>query len=321
MNNDLLILFYIGAPKDTIELKEFILNIFSDRDVVNLKIPLFLQKLLANIIASIKIRKSAKIYNNYFNGASPQIEILNSFTEKIKMKYQLYYKRELDIKLAMCYTEPYIEKVISSLYKKSYNKIYITTLYPHYSYTTVGVCFKRFFNSTFYNPVDNNYTIKNFWFFEPKYNKLLCDRIVESCKKLNVSLNDTTLVFTAHSLPLSTKLKGDPYTDHLQEHINIILKQLKPLSPKNYYLSFQSKASFGKWLKPSTIEIINKLINEGVNNIIFIPITFINDHIETIYEIDNLYIKKLNDYNINAIRIDSLNDDDRFVEAFIDMLD
>jgi ferrochelatase len=319
-NKDLLILLYIGAPRNIKEIQTFILNIFSDREAINFKIPILMQRLIAMLIAKIRIKKIGEIYSLLFGGKSPQVEILNSFKEKLTKLYKETHGRDLIIKYGMCYTPPYIEELFNDDLLETFDNVFVYTLYPHYSFTTAGVCIKRFFKETLKKPFSSSIKLSTYWYDNHKFNELIKERILYAASLINTTLKETVLVFAAHSLPLYTQKSGDLYSVQLRDHINIILKLLEPQLPLNYYLTYQSKATYGKWLQPYTHVVVENLIRDKVKKVIFVPITFISDHIETVYEIDQLYIKKLRDYHIDAVRIDNFNDNSDFVEAFNSML-
>ncbi len=85
-------------------------------------------------------------------------------------------------------------------------------------------------------------------------------------------------------------------------------------------LSFQSRSGPVKWIGPSTIEIIKRLGEERVKNLLVVPLSFVGDHIETLYEIDILYRKEAEDGGIRLVRSPSLNDSPIFVDALFDIV-
>src|SRR5699024_4726982 len=54
---------------------------------------------------------------------------------------------------------------------------------------------------------------------------------------------------------------------------------------KSYWLGFQSKVGFQKWTQPNTAELVKRHIQYGIKNFLMIPIAFVSDHIETLYEL------------------------------------
>jgi len=62
-----------------------------------------------------------------------------------------------------------------------------------------------------------------------------------------------------------------------------------------------------KWLKPSTEHMLGELARKGVKDLLVVPISFVSDHIETLYEIDILYKDMATGLGINLKRTESLN--------------
>jgi ferrochelatase len=51
-------------------------------------------------------------------------------------------------------------------------------------------------------------------------------------------------------------------------------------------LCYQSRVSPGRWLQPSLDSTLERLAAEGAEYILVVPISFVSDHVETLYEID-----------------------------------
>ena len=87
------------------------------------------------------------------------------------------------------------------------------------------------------------------------------------------------------------------------------------------HLAFQSRAGPVKWLEPSTEEMLQLLGNGGCQNLLMIPISFVSDHIETLYEIDIQYAEEAEELGIeNFQRPPSLNDSPLFIQCLADLV-
>ena len=124
------------------------------------------------------------------------------------------------------------------------------------------------------------------------------------------------VLFSAHSLPQKIIDQGDPYVDQTMGTIQEITKRLNI----KWRLSFQSKSGPVKWLTPSTEDKIQELAKEGVRNILMVPISFVSDHIETLYEIDILYKNLAGALGVQMKRTESLNTHPVFIEALKDIV-
>ena len=55
------------------------------------------------------------------------------------------------------------------------------------------------------------------------------------------------------------------------------------------YSLFSCQVGPVQWMGPKTDDVISGLVQRGRKNILLVPITFVNDHIETLHEIDIQY--------------------------------
>ncbi len=128
------------------------------------------------------------------------------------------------------------------------------------------------------------------------------------------------LLFSAHSIPESYVKNGDPYLEHTKQSIELIMDRLG--RQNSYELSFQSKIGPVKWLEPSTNNAIIDLGKRRVRDVLVIPISFVSEHIETLYELDILYKHVAADAGItNFRRVPALNSDPTFIRALAEIVE
>src|SRR5690606_1213472 len=53
-----------------------------------------------------------------------------------------------------------------------------------------------------------------------------------------------------------------------------------------FHVAFQSKVGPAEWLTPSTPDKLRELAEQGVKDVLIVPVAFVTDHIETAYELD-----------------------------------
>jgi ferrochelatase len=75
-----------------------------------------------------------------------------------------------------------------------------------------------------------------------------------------------------------------------------------------------------KWLSPSALDEIDRLHSAGVNDVVVLAISFVNDHIETLVELDEELFRKARGLGMNISRAASLNDSDDFACAVVDLI-
>jgi ferrochelatase len=77
---------------------------------------------------------------------------------------------------------------------------------------------------------------------------------------------------------------GDPYQSQIVRTYEAVVREGKFGLP--HRLCYQSKVGPQKWLEPSLDATIRALADERVSHVIVIPIAFVSDHSETLWEIN-----------------------------------
>jgi protoporphyrin/coproporphyrin ferrochelatase len=120
------------------------------------------------------------------------------------------------------------------------------------------------------------------------------------------------LLFTAHSLPKPV-IENDPYVHEIESSVREVLRKMEPFP---WHFAFQSKGGGPEeWAGPEAETVLEELSQQGVSEVLIVPIGFVSDHIEILYDIDVLYQEKAKSLGILLKRAPSLNASERFIEA------
>jgi protoporphyrin/coproporphyrin ferrochelatase len=332
------ILLNLGGPDSLQAVKPFLYNLFSDRQIIRLGPP-FLQKPLALLISGIRSKKTRKYYS-LIGGKSPIFDITQAQSSALQdaLNQTREGKQELSaserpfsVYIGMRYWHPLIEDTVARIYKDGIRKLIALNLYPHYSVATSGSSLAKLHEVA--ADYDMGISTVPSWFNHPGYIDALVDIIKKGIGSFHKRLSDTSaatpsrkthkeavddihVLFSAHSLPRKIIDGGDPYVDQLMGTIGEITKKM----PVTWHLSYQSRSGPVQWLEPSTEEKITELAKAGVKNILAVPISFVSDHIETLYEIDILYKGIAENLGVTLIRADSLNTHPLFIAALRDIV-
>jgi ferrochelatase len=217
----------------------------------------------------------------------------------------------------MRYWKPLTEETVHQIGKNDYEKIILLPLYPHYSISTTGSSFnewKRFYKSD----ASKLIYIENY-FNHPIYIQALNERIDQALQKFPENIRkEVQLVFSAHGTPVSYLKKGDPYSGQIKSTMEAVMELRN--NDREYHLCFQSKVGPAKWLEPATDKMIEDLASKGKKHLLIIPISFVSDHIETLYELDIEYRHTAEKAGIeNYIVMEGLNDSQLFVDALYEL--
>jgi len=131
-------------------------------------------------------------------------------------------------------------------------------------------------------------------------------------------VNEWAVLFTAHNVPLETIMEGDPYVEQLQQTI----AQLVPaLVPGDWRFAFQSKGrGGGEWLEPEADDVVRTLAEEGWKKVLVVPVGFVSDNVETLYDLDIVLRQQIEGLGIEYRRSAAPNDSPPFIEALADVV-
>ena len=308
MHKYAVVLFNLGGPDALDAVKPFLYNLFSDRDIF--KIPVG-QKIFAKLMSSFRAPKVREKYK-HIGGKSP----INEWSElQRSMLQQELQKTVSSVKVytAMRYWHPTIEDAAQKISEKTFDKIALLPLFPHYSITTTGSSFNEW--QRVYKGDTGRVTWVYDYFDNHKYISALNERIDEAIMRFPKDVcDDIQIVFSAHGIPESLVKKGDPYPKQIKETVECVMKARN--FSHEHHLCFQSKVGPAKWLEPSTDKMIRALGVKRKRQLLVVPISFVSDHIETLFELDVEYRIIANQLNIeNYIVMKGLNDSKTFVAA------
>ncbi|MCI5142641.1 MAG: ferrochelatase [Candidatus Electrothrix sp. ATG1] len=147
---------------------------------------------------------------------------------------------------------------------------------------------------------------------QPEYIDVLVSRIREGLALFADDEQEAVqLVYSAHSLPKKFIDQGDPYVNEIKRTIAVVEERIG----RQGKLCFQSRSGPVEWLEPGTPDMLQQLAEEGRKNILMVPIAFVSDHIETLYEIDMLYRDQAAELGMRLESTRGLNDDPQFIQA------
>jgi len=121
------------------------------------------------------------------------------------------------------------------------------------------------------------------------------------------------VLFTAHSLPEGILARQDPYPTRLEETARALAERLALSHWRRAYQS-AGKTPF-PWLGPDLLDVLEDLKGEGRSQVLVVPIGFVADHLEILYDIDLEAQAKARELGLTLRRTQSLNTDPEFLEG------
>lgn len=295
----------LGGPDSQQAVRPFLYNLFSDREIIRLG-PAFMQKPIAWMIAKTRAPKTQSLYR-LIGGASPILEITNA--QGAALQTRLREHGDFRVTTGMRYWQPFIKDAVDQAASEGITRLMALSLYPHYSKATTGSSERAFLEALAAHPQIERASVAP-WYDHQLYISALADTLKQALQP------NSHVLFSAHSLPVSFIEEGDPYVEHIQATIACLAK----LMDFRWSFGYQSRSGPVKWLEPSTEQEIERLAREGVRDILVVPISFVSDHIETLYEVDILYKGLAQSHGATLRRTQSLNTHPIFIRCLEDLV-
>jgi len=279
-----ILLHNLGGPSTPDEVEPFLENLFSDPEVIRLPFSRWLQKPIARLISRRRAPTSRENYR--IIGGSPLLQWTLAQARGLELGLREFYPDEDVLVLpAMRYWTPSIEDALHEARERAVERILSFSLYPQYSLTTIGsseTLLERCLAALDWSPE----LIKlSQWYDAEDFHKCWAWRIEKELAALAPEIRkETVIVYSAHGTPTSSVGRGDPYLEQVEATVEGVCRQLS--SDKEHTLAFQSRVGPASWLEPHLDEHIADLAESGVRSVLIVPISFVCDHIETLYELD-----------------------------------
>lgn len=261
-----------------------------------------------------------EISNNYaqIGGKSPlmeyttqQIEAIGSYLDSDK--YQIY--------LGMRHWAPWIEEVVGQMIEDGITRAISMVLAPHFSSMSIAKYQKKikaglemYRGQIEFVNIDSYHDV-------PGLINPLADRVAEGLSRWpEEERNDVHVVFSAHSLPVRIIKEGDPYDSQLRETAALVAEK-SGLSDDQWSWSYQSAGrSPEPWLGPQLEDYVPELAEKGIKNIISIPVGFVSDHVEILFDIDIEAQEAAQENGVRLERPPALNTEPVFMEQLADLI-
>ncbi|CAI2026161.1 hypothetical protein SEUBUCD646_0H02180 [Saccharomyces eubayanus] len=313
-----IVLMNMGGPSKVEDTYDFLYQLFADNDLIPISAKY--QKTIAKYIAKFRTPKIEKQYKEIGGGspirkwseyqASEVCKILDETCPETA-PHKPY--------VAFRYAKPLTEETYKQMLKDGVKKAVAFSQYPHFSYSTTGSSINELWRQikTLDSKRSISWSIIDRWPKNEGLIKAFSENITKKLQEFPEPIRDkVVLLFSAHSLPMDVVNTGDAYPAEVAATVYSIMKNLKFKNP--YRLVWQSQVGPKPWLGAQTADIA-EFLGPKVDGLVFIPIAFTSDHIETLHEID-LGVIGESAYKDKFKRCESLNGNQTFIKGMADLV-
>jgi len=295
-----LLLLAFGGPRSLDEVEPFLTRLFRGR------------KPSPEQLARVKERY------RLIGGSSPLPEITRrqakGLEEKLNNRGYLFKSY-----VGMRYGHPLIEETLKEILRDGIRKVIAIPMAPFRSRASTGAYLGEV------NRVQENLgeeveiSFIEGWHLNPLFLAAVREKVREGLMKFTPEEKKKVhLIFTAHSLP-KTIIGSDPYVNDFEESVKRVLEGIEPLK---WHIAFQSKGGgLEEWVGPDVESVLKELSQDKVREVLIVPIGFVSDHIEVLYDIDILYREKAESLGMVLKRTPSLNSSEAFIEALASIVE
>ena len=219
-------------------------------------------------------------------GRTPLLAITSETARALQSSLDARAPGEYRTYVAMKHWHPYIADVIPRIAADGIRRIVAIVLAPHYSRMSVGGYRQYVDQAVAALDVPMDVAFVDTWHLQPEFIALMSERVTEGLSGIpETDRADTCVLFSAHSLPVRIRTWGDPYEAQLQASCEAVAARA---NLPHWRFAWQSAGGTGEpWLGPDIVEYLEQLAADGVRTVLSVPIGFVCEHLEVLYDIDH----------------------------------
>jgi len=211
--------------------------------------------------------------------------------------------------VGMRHWHPYIQETADEIVRAGHRAVVGVVMAPQYSDMSVGAYEKKLLEAA---QGRFKTALVRSWGDHPSFLEAVGERVTQALQRFP-NRSAVQVIFTGHSLPQRILAAGDPYPDELRAGAAAVAARH---GLKDWRLAYQSAgATPAPWLGPDAGEVITELAAKGRKAFLIVPIGFVCDHVEILYDIDVEYRALAERLGVRLERTASLNDDPGLVAA------
>jgi len=156
------------------------------------------------------------------------------------------------------------------------------------------------------------------WSEQPLFIRAVADQVATVIGGMPPNLRDAPLLFTAHSIPRAMA-DHSPYVAQFRDASQRVAESL---GRSKWALAYQSRSGnpSDAWLEPDVCECIEGFAKDGEQRVIVVPIGFVCDHVEVLYDLDVEARQRAESFGMEFYRVPTLNDHPLFIKLLASLV-
>lgn len=239
-------------------------------------------------------------------GQTPLLRITQEVAAKLEAELNRTSGESSEIKvyMGMKHWHPYIADTVVQMAADGVTDVTALVLAPHYSRMSVGSYKTALNEAVAAADADINITYIDRWHHQHEFIQMMAGLVKAGLSEMDSKANDNSAagagngaagpdaaaagdivtVFSAHSLPERIRTWSDPYEEELLASSKTVADAA---GLSNWRFAWQSAGETGEpWLGPDILDFLEELSADGVKRVLQVPIGFVCDHLEIMWDID-----------------------------------
>jgi ferrochelatase len=223
--------------------------------------------------------------------------------------------------VGMRHAPPWISSALAQLAAEGVTRVIAIILSPQYSPIIMGGYHRAIQESQSVLAPEATARVAGAWHLLPSFLEALAQRVREGLDRLPPQERESVpVLMTAHSLPRSVVDREPSYIDQLQETARAVAERAE-LLPGRWQFAYQSAGHTPEeWLKPDLKDLFPGLRQAGHRRVLVVPIQFLADHLEILYDIDVAARAEAEEMGLAFSRIEMFNAMPAFIRALADVV-
>lgn len=266
-----------------------------------------------------------KIQERYalIGGRSPLLEITRAQADALEQALHAASNDRFKTFVGMRHWAPYIHQAVAEIKAAGISHVVGLCMAPYYSRMSIGAYQDKLRSALKESELDEQIDLRlvDSWHTHP----LFIHALVEKTRAAEQAFMPEErgrlhYLFTAHSLPASIMEQGDQYAGQLAETAALVAQSLG-LSDDRWQLCYQSAGAQSTcWLGPDLEEVLEDLAASGHRSVLVVPIGFVADHVEILFDIDIEAQETARSLGIHLERSESMNSSPTFIQALVEIV-
>jgi protoporphyrin/coproporphyrin ferrochelatase len=150
------------------------------------------------------------------------------------------------------------------------------------------------------------------WFDHPLFIEAIANRVKET------TCQEASWIFVVHSIPIVMAEKSN-YVQQVRRTAELVAERC---GQTKWSLAYSSRSGppGEKWLEPDVLETIRRVAAEGASEILLVPIGFVAENVETLYDLDMETKEAADRVGVRLVRAQTVGDHPIFVRMMAEVI-